>query len=86
MSALVYTSTTNIYKFYLMKSGTDHIRDIHPPKPMMHIAYSPLISAKFIQSPILISFFIFLASPTLTMMLNMYWTPLDHIKHHIITW
>ena len=52
------------------------------PKPMMHIAYSSHISSKFINTPIFLFFFVFLASPSLTIMhlhvmLNRYWMPME---------
>jgi len=57
------------------------LRGIHPPRPMMLIAYSP-ISAIFINFSLLFSIFVlfrFGASPTLTMMhlhmiLKRFWT------------
>src|SRR6218665_2048277 len=60
---------------------------IHPPKPIMHIAYSPCFRKMYKFPHIFVQFtflaeFTFLASPILTMMhlhimLYTYWTPLQ---------
>jgi len=69
------------------RSRIHRIRGVYPPKPMMHIAYSP--NFREIYSSLLFSFFFVFWLPLLwpmmhlRIMLNTYWTPQHRIDRQM---